>query len=177
VLRAFQFNTSVDENGDIVQAPIFAGRNTFQDDPLGGRSYYFGRAELQIPLGSGAQELGLRPSVYVDIGSVFNVVQPLLQTQNIINPQTGAPTFFTVNDEGVIEATDDPFNALGEPNTPALQSQEFFVGDTPSPRLTAGIGVNWNSPFGPFRIDFAYDILSEFGDDTKLITFGVGTQF
>ena len=175
VLRAFQFDTSVDENGNIVQTPIFAGRNTFQDDPLGGRTFYFGRAELQIPLGSGAQELGLRPSIYVDVGSVFNVVQPLLQTQQIISP--AGPTFFTVNDLGEIEPTNDPFDANGDPNTIALQSQEFFVGDTPSPRLTAGIGVNWNSPFGPFRIDLAYDILSEFGDDTKLITFGVGTQF
>ena len=54
---------------------------------------------------------------------------------------------------------------------------EEFLGDTPSPRVTAGIGVNWNSPFGPFRIDVAYDVLSERGDETKTFSFNVGTQF
>lgn len=163
-------------DGNITQTPILAGRNTFQDDPLGGSTYYFGRAELQIPLGSGAQELGLRPSIYVDIGSVFNVVEPILQSVQAVD-DAGLPTFLTVNDAGEIINTPDALDANGNANTPLLLSQEFFVGNTPSPRLTAGIGVNWNSPFGPFRIDLAYDILSEFGDDTKLITFGVGTQF
>src|SRR3546814_13099258 len=36
------------------------------DDALGGRIYYMARAELEIPLGSGAKEMGLRPSVFVD---------------------------------------------------------------------------------------------------------------
>ncbi|WP_438726346.1 outer membrane protein assembly factor BamA [Parasphingorhabdus sp. DH2-15] len=176
VLRVTQFTSSLDENGNIIQTPDLTNRRTFQDDPLGGRTYYFGRAELQIPLGSGAQELGLRPSVYVDVGSVFNVVQPLLQTQQAL-AVNGAPLFLGLDNDGNITTVTDPVDANGNPNTAQLSFQELFVGDTPSPRLTAGIGVNWNSPFGPFRIDFAYDILSEFGDDTKLITFGVGTQF
>ena len=47
----------------------------------------------------------------------------------------------------------------------------------PSPALSVGIGVNWNSPFGPFRIDFAKALLKQPGDDTKHFTFNVGTQF
>ncbi len=176
VLRVNQFNSSLDADGNIIQTPDISDRRSFQDDPLGGRSYYFGRAELQIPLGSGAQELGLRPSVYVDVGSVFNVVQPLLQSiQN--TDDNGLPVFLNVDVDGNILEVTDPLDADGNPNVEQLGFQEIFVGDTPSPRLTAGIGVNWNSPFGPFRIDLAYDILSEFGDDTKLVTFGVGTQF
>ncbi len=176
VLRVTQFDSALDADGNIVQTANLTDRRSFQDDPLGGRSYYFGRAELQIPLGSGAQELGLRPSVYVDIGSVFNVVQPLLQTQQAV-ATNGLPLFLNVDDDGNITTVTDPLDADGNPNVEQLGFQEIFVGDTPSPRLTAGIGVNWNSPFGPFRIDLAYDILSEFGDDTKLVTFGVGTQF
>src|SRR5690606_38303757 len=49
-----------------------------QDDALGGTAYYLGRAELEIPLGSGARELGLRPSIFLDVGSVFGVRQPTL---------------------------------------------------------------------------------------------------
>ena len=55
--------------------------------------------------------------------------------------------------------------------------REVYLGDTPSPRLSVGFGVNWNSPFGPFRIDIAHALLHEPGDDTKLFTFNVGTAF
>ena len=52
-----------------------------------------------------------------------------------------------------------------------------FVGNTAKPRVSVGFGVNWNSPFGPFRIDIAKALLKADGDDTKLITFNVGTAF
>jgi outer membrane protein insertion porin family len=55
--------------------------------------------------------------------------------------------------------------------------EEVYLGDTLKPRLSVGFGVNWNSPFGPFRIDIAKALLHEPGDDTKLITFNIGTQF
>src|SRR3546814_11921624 len=38
------------------------------DDALGGRASYHGRIELDIPLGPGAKELGLRPSLFLEIG-------------------------------------------------------------------------------------------------------------
>ena len=51
------------------------------------------------------------------------------------------------------------------------------MGDSASPRISVGIGVDWNSPFGPFRIDFSHVIRKVEGDDTKTISFNVGTQF
>ena len=54
---------------------------------------------------------------------------------------------------------------------------EDFVGNSIRPRVAVGIGVNWNSPFGPFRIDFAKVLTKQPGDDTKPFTFNVGTQF
>jgi hypothetical protein len=54
---------------------------------------------------------------------------------------------------------------------------ESFLGDTPRPRVSIGFGVNWNSPFGPFRIDIAKALVKSKGDDDKLITFNVGTAF
>lgn len=71
--------------------------------------------------------------------------------------------------------------AGGETNTIATQTTnpflERFLGDSAKPRLSIGVGVNWNSPFGPLRIDVAKALLSQPGDDRKLITFNVGTQF
>ncbi len=164
--------------------------NRLSDISLGGNAYYLGRAELEIPLGSGARELGLRPSVFVDVGSLFSVTQPPLRDQpdglRLLDPTTGAPLFIQtdLDDMGAPVTTQVtvPVNPnTGEANTPSFDTRfavkEFFLGDTAKPRVTAGVGVNWNSPFGPFRIDVAQTILSEPGDDTKRFTFNVGTQF
>lgn len=172
---------SVDDNGNIVNTVIVNNNNQI-DDAIGGRTYYLGRAELEIPLGSGATELGLRPSIFVDVGAVFNVVSPVLQTPqardangNLLYYQLDANGEF--NPLADANQTTNAVDANGNPNTPILLFTEQFFGDTPSPRLSVGFGVNWNSPFGPFRIDIAKALLSEPGDDTKLFTFNVGTQF
>lgn len=186
----------VDENGDSVLdeedlVPIDDRRN--QDDALGGRAYYLGRAELEIPLGSGAREMGLRPSVFVDVGSVFGVETPELTLSPlptglfIQRRVDGEPVYRQLvrdasgNAIDALEVT-SPIAPDGSINEPiALISLppfvEEFVGDSPKPRITAGFGVNWNSPFGPFRIDIATTLLKERGDETKLFSFNVGTQF
>lgn len=178
----------LDANGNPINEIVEVTNGRQTDDAIGGRAYYLGRAELEIPLGSGARELGLRPSVFVDVGAVFKVAQPLLltdlQTQRqrtIFNDQGVAigvaPEFLTVDADGNATVTLDSVDANGNPNPIATNFVERFFGDTPSPRVSVGIGVNWNSPFGPFRIDVAKALLKEPGDDTKLFTFNVGTQF
>ena len=156
------------------------GRQNVQDDALGGRIYYMTRAELEIPLGSGAREMGLRPSIYVDAGAVAGVKDPVLVNGNGVfpgycDPGTGAAP-------GSVRR-----NATGSARNPQCETpgytfaggnfEEVYLGDTLKPRVSVGFGVNWNSPFGPFRIDIAKALLKEPGDDTKLITFNVGTQF
>jgi outer membrane protein insertion porin family len=174
-----------------------------QDDALGGRYFYFGRAELEIPLGTGAREMGLRPSIFADIGSVWGIRRPQLTNSPLPNglfvPQlnaSGQPLYTQLNNSAL---TGTPAVCTGTPvqvtnpvnpspgclpsanNNPiGLQLPPFveeYYGDTPKPRLTVGIGINWNSPFGPFRIDLAYDVLSEIGDETKTLSFNVGTSF
>jgi outer membrane protein insertion porin family len=68
-------------------------------------------------------------------------------------------------------------DSSGAVNQVAQKYDEVFVGDSPKPRISVGIGVNWNSPFGPFRIDFAKVLSKVEGDDPKAFTFNVGTQF
>ena len=192
----FQLTPEINDMGQIVNT-IVTNRNNRQDDALGGRSYYQGRAEIEIPLGSGASELGLRPSIFADIGAVFNVVSPILQSPqlsgvvqardanfNLVvdadnNPvlTDSVPLFSGIDSTGAIVTTASATDANGTATVPVLQFTERFFGDTAKPRLSVGFGVNWNSPFGPFRIDIAKALLSEEGDDTKLFTFNVGTQF
>ncbi|MCU0729255.1 MAG: outer membrane protein assembly factor BamA, partial [Sphingopyxis sp.] len=162
-------------------------RQTTVDDALGGRAYYQGRLEMDIPLGSGARELGLRPSIFLDVGSVFRVRRPSLTTLASFrdtdgnfktlcrNQSTGATQFGTqalVSGAPAGEFNQCPANFQG-----IRPFDERFFGDSVSPRMAIGVGVNWNSPFGPFRIDFAQTLLSQPGDDTKRFSFNVGTQF
>jgi outer membrane protein insertion porin family len=171
---------------------LITDRDRIGDDAIGGTAYYLGRAEVEIPLGSGARELGLRPSVFVDVGALFNVTRPLL-TQNLpgstifipARNAEGVPLYFFGGDPST-PADDvtlaippggtipDGYVALGQSTEPF---QEVFLGDTASPRISVGVGVNWNSPFGPLRIDLAYAVKKEPGDNDKLFSFNVGTQF
>tara|TARA_R100001244_G_scaffold20643_4_gene21504 strand:+ start:500 stop:3151 length:2652 start_codon:yes stop_codon:yes gene_type:complete len=178
----------LDANGNPINEIVEVTNGRQTDDAIGGRAYYLGRAELEIPLGSGARELGLRPSIFVDVGAVFKVKQPLLltdlqtQRQRTIFDSNGnivgvAPEYLTVDTDGNATVTLDAVDANGNPNPIATNFVERFFGDSPSPRVSVGFGVNWNSPFGPFRIDIAKALLKEPGDDTKLFTFNVGTQF
>ena len=155
-------------------------------DAIGGRAYYMGRIELEIPVSANIRSLGLRPAAFLDIGSVFGVKRPNLE--NILvacSPnRAGLPTVFR-------RPTDNPVNLncpadIAEPGGAADQIvdyvaqpgfREFFLGNSPKPRLSIGIGVNWNSPFGPLRIDIAKALLKQKGDETKLFSFNVGTQF
>jgi len=140
--------------------------NTFVNDALGGRAYYLGHAELEIPLGSGARELGLRPSVFVDAGAVFGVTAPATVGTTILytDAVTGKYTTLATASNGVANAIAQKF-------------LESYVGNSPDPRISFGFGVNWNSPFGPFRIDIAKAITYVYGDTRKTFSFNVGTQF
>ncbi len=192
----------IDLDGDGIRETLSEDRNQTTDDALGGKVYYLARAELEIPLGSGARELGLRPSIFVDAGAVFGLRNPqtidtgpdgvFLPTRN----SDGDPLFTQIDEaeldaDGVCVATATS-NVTNEenPNPPACLTsnvnqalgssfafREEFLGDTWKPRVSVGVGVNWNSPFGPFRIDFSKVILKREGDDTKAFTFNVGTQF
>lgn len=163
---------------------VITDRDRIQDDAIGGTAYYLARAEVEIPLGTGARELGLRPSVFMDVGALFNVTDPVTLNSPFpggINFQlrdlNGNPLFIGENGQ----ATTDTVDANGNPLAPLNQNigpfEEVFLGDSPSPRISVGIGVNWNSPFGPFRIDLARVLKKQPGDDTKTFSFNVGTQF
>ncbi|PCI32322.1 MAG: outer membrane protein assembly factor BamA [Alphaproteobacteria bacterium] len=116
-------------------------RDNLTTDALGGNVFYKGSLEIYIPLGSGARELGIEASMFVDAGALFTI-----DSQNeLFNSATG----LTHN----------------------------IVGDTPKPRVSAGIGFTWMSPFGPFRVDFAKAILSDKFDKTEFFQFNIGTRF
>jgi outer membrane protein insertion porin family len=151
-------------------------RKTIVDDALGGRAYYLGRVELELPVGSSVKELGLRPSVFVDVGALFGIRHP---TPQHVDPGSDEATTRCVDAGGAKIGTPDSTGvcATGTLVNQIIPFKEFFAGDSARPRVSVGFGVNWNSPFGPFRIDIARALIKSPGDDTKLITFNVGTAF
>nr|WP_174292138.1 outer membrane protein assembly factor BamA [Sphingomonas bacterium] len=203
-IKRAPYTTDADGNQILV-----TDKNQISDDALGGDAYYLTRAELELPLGAGARELGLRPSIYVQAGSLFNLVRPL--------PTTGFPTITDVNGKvtvlpittpvvdssgrqlylvsaedatnvGLVTTCSIGYSSVGGGacsgsstnsvyQTSTAPFKETYYGGTSKPRLTVGIGVNWASPFGPLRIDIAKALLSQPGDDKKLVTFNVGTTF
>jgi outer membrane protein insertion porin family len=156
--------------------PVTDRKQFFADDSLGGRAYYVGRAELEIPLSSSFREMGLRPSVFVDAGALFGLKAPIVSPIAPGSPLTKDRCFD--NNGNATPRPDAGSCPTGTLLIPGIQAfNEVYLGDTAKPRLSIGFGVNWNSPFGPFRIDIAKALLKADGDNTKLITFNVGTAF
>jgi outer membrane protein insertion porin family len=147
-------------------------------DALGGRAYYMGRVEFEFPVPSGLRSFGLRPSAFVDVGSVWKLTSPelrdIIATCVPVTANTTLPQFQILPDSTVTTCgpTEGP---TGFTRVPGVK--EFFVGNSPKPRLSIGVGVNWVSPFGPLRLDIAKAILKQEGDETKFFSFNVGTQF
>jgi outer membrane protein insertion porin family len=51
------------------------------------------------------------------------------------------------------------------------------IQDSSTPRISAGVGVMWASPFGPIRVDIAHALLKEDFDRTESFRFSFGTRF
>jgi outer membrane protein insertion porin family len=51
------------------------------------------------------------------------------------------------------------------------------ISDDASPRVGAGVGVSWRSPFGLINIDVAQAIAKQSYDETQVVRFGFGTRF
>ena len=145
-------------------------------DAIGGRAYYMGRVELEFPVSSGLKSMGLRPSAFIDIGSLWKVKQPqLLDIPFLCSDSTGLSTFASPKADCSVDI--NGVAHTGSQFTSAPGFKEVFYGNSAKPRLTVGIGVNWVSPFGPLRIDLAKSLLKQKGDQTKIFNFNVGTQF
>jgi outer membrane protein insertion porin family len=127
------------------------------------------------------KNLGLRPSAFVDIGSVWKLTKPdLINAPGICQqPDNSDPDSIPqvqTLPAGNTQTCEQAFGA-GFTYTANSGFKETFLGNSPKPRLSVGIGVNWVSPFGPLRIDIAKALLKQDGDETKFFSFNVGTQF
>jgi outer membrane protein insertion porin family len=167
-----------DTTGTLEQLDV----NKDYNEAIGGKAFYLGRIELEPPVSSALKSYGLRPSIYVDAGSLWDITAP--ETHDVVafcSPKVGT-TNLTAFESSKADCSIDqntnqapPGGATSYDPTPGYK--ELFLGNSPKPRISIGIGVNWISPFGPLRLDLAKAIVFQKGDDPKLFTFNVGTQF
>ena len=74
---------------------------------------------------------------------------------------------------GITTSLFSDFGYIGMADEPAVPT----IQDKFAPRVSAGLSVNWKSPFGPVRLDFAKVLVDEPYDQRELFRFSAGTQF
>ena len=59
----------------------------------------------------------------------------------------------------------------------SLPNSTLYNGESYEPRVGAGVGVSWKTPFGLINVDIAQAVVKQKYDQTQLFRFGFGTRF
>jgi outer membrane protein insertion porin family len=130
-------------------------------DALGGTKYWGASLELQMPFWFLPKEVGLKGAVYADAGGLYDYKGPTTW--------------------GVTGETTTPFNSgctasTTNPVTPGTCTGLIYD-DSKVIRSSVGVGLIWQSPFGPLRFDYALPLSKGKYDRTQEFRFGGGTSF
>jgi outer membrane protein insertion porin family len=130
-------------------------------DALGGTKYWGASVELQMPFWFLPKEVGLKGAVYADAGGLYDYKGPTTW--------------------GVTGETTTPFNSgctasTTNPVTPGTCTGLIYD-DSKVIRSSVGVGLIWQSPFGPLRFDYALPLSKGKYDRTQEFRFGGGTSF
>ncbi|MBU6497941.1 MAG: outer membrane protein assembly factor BamA [Rhodospirillales bacterium] len=67
--------------------------------------------------------------------------------------------------------------SLSQVNRLALHGVPVAIVDDAAPRVGAGVGVSWKTPFGLINIDLGVPVIKKAYDQTQIFRFGFGTRF
>jgi outer membrane protein insertion porin family len=131
-------------------------------DALGGTQYWGASFEVQTPFWFLPKELNMKGALYADAGWLGDYQGP-----------TNYPLTGEVNLPGCIPPTNNGLSSPASPGTClGLQmAQQNVV------RTSVGVGLIWQSPFGPLRFDYAIPITKGKYDIVQEFKFGGGTSF
>ncbi|MBR0959725.1 outer membrane protein assembly factor BamA [Bradyrhizobium japonicum] len=127
-------------------------------DALGGTKYWGASLELQMPFWFLPKEVGLKGAVYADAGGLYDYKGPTSWTATN-----------EVNVPGCIPSTINPSSAG--------TCTGLVYDDSKVVRSSVGVGLIWQSPFGPLRFDYAVPLSKGKYDRTQEFRFGGGTTF
>ncbi len=134
-------------------------------DALGGTKYWGASAELQMPFWFLPKEVGIKGAVYADAGGLWDYQGPTSWGQT-----------------GENNAAKNGVALNGANCTPASKATVgtctgLQYDDSNMVRSSVGVGVIWQSPFGPLRFDYAVPITKGAYDRVQQFKFGGGTSF
>jgi outer membrane protein insertion porin family len=127
-------------------------------DAIGGTKYWGVSAELQMPFWFLPKEVGLKGAVYADAGGLYDYQ---------------GPTSWAATGEVNVPGCKPPTNNPATPGT-CLGLQ---YNDSKVVRTSVGVGLIWQSPFGPLRFDYAIPLTKGQFDRVQEFRFGGGTTF
>ncbi|OKO72632.1 membrane protein [Bradyrhizobium sp. NAS80.1] len=130
-------------------------------DALGGTKYWGASFELQMPFWFLPKEVGLKGAVYADAGGLYDYKGPT--TWSVTNELT------TPANSNCIPSTTNPVSAG--------TCTGLIYDDSKVIRSSVGIGLIWQSPFGPLRFDYAVPLTKGQYDRVQQFRFGGGTTF
>jgi outer membrane protein insertion porin family len=125
-------------------------------DSLGGDTIWTSSAELRFPLPV-SQDFGLSGRTFVDAGSLFDIRVPQNALLSCLPTSLRNKAGHPIDDHG------DEISACDY--------------DSSTPRLSAGVGVSWKSPFGLINVDIGIPLLKQPYDQLQVFRFGFGTRF
>jgi outer membrane protein insertion porin family len=125
-------------------------------DSLGGETIWTGGAELHFPLPV-SKDFGLSGRTFVDAGGLYGLQVPenaaLSCLPTSLRNKAGQP----IDDHGDVI------------------SECYY--DSHSPRMSAGFGISWKSPFGLINVDIGIPLIKKPYDQLEIFRFGFGTRF
>jgi outer membrane protein insertion porin family len=132
-------------------------------DALGGTKYWGASAELQMPFWFLPKEVGIKGAVYADAGGLWDYQGPTTWAQ------TGELQSFKA---GSMPGVCAPASQTSVGNCSGMTYDDGNV-----VRSSVGVGLIWQSPFGPLRFDYAVPITKGAYDRVQQFKFGGGTSF
>ncbi|WP_310619867.1 outer membrane protein assembly factor BamA [Flexibacterium corallicola] len=104
-------------------------------------------------------------------GTSFVAATAELQAPFPLVPQELGLTAAAFADVGSLWGLDSELRDVIENNGGIIESEDFEL------RASVGVGVLWQSPFGPLRADFAWPLLKDDADRTQVFKLSGGTNF
>jgi outer membrane protein insertion porin family len=90
------------------------------------------------------------------------------------------PFFFLPKDTGIRGAIYTDVGSIWDykgPTSWAVTGETIIPSDSSAIRASAGVGIIWDSPFGPLRFDLAFPYMKQSYDRTQVFRFSGGTSF
>ena len=108
-------------------------------------------------------------------GSLYWASSLEFQTPMPFIPKEFGMRLATFSDAGLLTRYVGPTSWF--PPSPGATGETLMVGQNDKIRSSVGLGLIWDSPFGPLRVDLAWALTKVNYDKTQLFRFGGGTRF